>query len=320
MGKTLGPRAHESPFADADARLFVSVAQAGSFAGAAALAGLTPSAVSKAVSRLEAGLGSKLVVRTTRALHLTDEGTAFRERCERAFVLLGEAAEEVSRGAQSVRGSVRIGVPPLFGTHFLPGALARLAERHPELRVEIVSTMRASDLVERRLDLAIVVGPLPDASYVARPLGYGRFVFVASPSYLARRGTPRRPADLEQHACLTYTQPDGRAASFALAAGQSIAPTDALARSDDMQHLAAMAVAGLGVAQLPFFAVSREVANGALVVLLERDEPEPKLASLVFPSGRELPRRVRVVVDVLASRESEMPGTRAPRSGKQATR
>ncbi|MFO0555691.1 MAG: LysR family transcriptional regulator [Polyangiaceae bacterium] len=314
MGKTPGPRIQQSPFADADARLFVSVAHAGSFAAAAALAGMTPSAVSKAVARLESALGTKLLVRTTRALHLTDEGSAFRDRCARAFALLGEAADEAARGAHAVTGTVRVGLPPLFGTHFLPAVLARLATTHPELRVEIVSTMRASDLVDRGLDLAIVVGALPDSSSVARPLGYGRFVVVAAPSYLARRGAPRSPADLTEHACLAYAQPDGRDAPFLFArAPFELVAVRGPARSDDMHHLAAMAEAGLGVAQLPMFAVADALSRGALVTLLDDLEPEPKLASLVFPAGRELPRRVRVLVEALSSPASVMRGTTTKR-------
>lgn len=317
-GKTLGPRVHESPFADADARVFVAVAQVGSFAGAATLLKMTPSAVSKAVARLESALGLKLLVRTTRSLHLTDEGLSFRDRCERAFALLSEAAEEVSRGARAVRGTIRIGLPPLFGTHFLPRVLSRLLAEHPGLRVEVVSTMRAADIVERRLDLAIVVGPLPDSSFVARPMGYGQFGTFASPAYVARHDAPTNPEDLMSHACLGYSQPDGRDAPFVFRTGELRPPC--IARSDDMQHLAAMAVEGLGVAQLPVFAVARELEASRLVRILQAYEPEPKLASLVFPGGRALSERVRVLVEELVSPSSQLPGATATLSALSAGR
>lgn len=315
-GKTVVPAVHESPFADADARVFVTVAEARSFAAAAVRLRITPSAVSKAIARLEGALGVKLLVRTTRALHLTDEGLVFCERCERAFTLLSEAVEEVSHGAQALAGTIRIGLPPLFGTYFLPRVLAQLVAEHPALRVEIVSTMRASDLVDRRLDLAIVVGPLPDSSFVSRPLGFGQFVTVAAPSYLARMGTPKDPADLATHACLGYVRPDGRDAPFLFGAEEAPEPVRVTGpvRSDDMHHLAALAVAGLGVAQLPYFAVARDLEMQALVRILERHEPEPKLASVVFPAGRIIPRRVRVLADRLVSPSSEMPGTSAKRT------
>lgn len=307
-------RSDRVPFADADARIFVSVARAGSFARAAALARMTPSAVSKAVARLEAALGVKLVVRTTRSLHLSEEGAAFRDRCERAFALLSEALEEASSSARSVSGTVRIGVPPIFGTYYLPPILHRVLAEHPGLHVDVVSTMRAADIVDRRLDLAIMVGALPDSSFVARPLGYGQFVTIASPEYLARRGTPKRTEDVEVHACLAYAQPDGRDAPFRFG---SVVPVeirpDAAARSDDFHHLAAMATAGVGIAQLPLFMVARELDAGTLVRVLDRHDPEPKLASLVFPGGRALARRVRVLVEHLVSPSSEMPGASARR-------
>jgi DNA-binding transcriptional LysR family regulator len=306
---------HASPFADADARIFVTVAHAGSFAAAAALARMTPSAVSKAVARLEGALGVKLLIRTTRALHLSEEGIAFRDRCERAFALLSEALEEVSTNARTVQGTVRIGAPPVFGTYLLPRVIARVRAEHPALRIEIVSTMRTADIVDRRLDFAIVVGPLSDSSFVARPLGYGQFVTVASPDYLARRGTPRRIEDLAEHACLVYTRPDGRDAAFVFKPDGDAHPPGAVAvRSDDLHHLAAMASAGVGIAQLPLFTVARELESGALVRLLVRWDPEPKLASLVFPAARSMPRRVRTVVEHLVRPESELPGATSRRS------
>lgn len=305
---------HAAPFADADARIFVTVARAGSFAAAAALARMTPSAVSKAVARLEAALGVKLLVRTTRALHLSEEGVAFRDRCERAFTLLSEAVEEVSTRASAVKGTIRIGVPPVFGTYLLPRVIARARAEHPALCVELVSTMRPADIVERRLDFAIVVGPLPDSSFVARPLGYGQFVTVASPEYITRRGAPARVEDLPRHARLVYTRPDGRDAAFLFKpGGEADPPVEVAARSDDMHHLAAMAAAGAGVAQLPMFTVARELEANALVRLLARWEPEPKLASLVFPGGQSISRRARYVVEQLLRSESDVAGATSRR-------
>jgi DNA-binding transcriptional LysR family regulator len=135
---------------------------------------------------------------------LTDEGIAFHERCRRALELLADAAEEVSSGARAMRGTIRLGLPPLFGTHFVPRVLPALLAVHPDLRIELVSTMRVADLIDQRLDLLIAVGELRDSSFVARPLGYGQFVVVGSPAYLARAGAPRSPADLATHRCLAF--------------------------------------------------------------------------------------------------------------------
>ncbi|WP_169927172.1 LysR family transcriptional regulator [Labilithrix luteola] len=302
-------RVHELPFAEGDARVFSAVAAAGSFTTAASLLRMTPSAVSKAITRLEAALHVRLLARTTRALHLTDEGAAFHERCVRAFGILAEAAEEASAGTSVVTGIVRIGLPPLFGTYFLPRVLAGLLVQHPRLRVDLVSTMNASDVVDRGLDLAIIVGDLRDSSLVSRPLGYGQFVTVAAKSYLQRAGTPRTPDDLSSHRCLAYTRTDGRSAPWVFGRGDAnreVSPNAQL-RSDDMHHLASMAVEGLGIAHLPLFVVTHDIDAGRLVRLLGDDEPEPKPASLVHVGGRTIPLRIRTVIDFLVA--SELQGT-----------
>lgn len=322
-------RVHELPMAEADARVFVSVADTGSFTAAAALHGMSPSAVSKAVSRLEGALGVRLLARTTRALHLTDEGAAFHTRSAQAFRLLAEAAEEASAGVGEVSGTVRIGLPTLFGTYFVAPRLPSLLREHPKLRVEIVSTMRLADLVERGLDLMIAVGPLDDSGLVARPLGYGQFVTVASPAYLKDAPAIASPEDLRSHAGLVFTSPDGRSQPWSFtAAGEPLTlDIPAIARSDDMHHLAAMAAAGVGVAHLPMFAVAHALDADALVRLLEPFEPAPKLASFVYASAQKMPRRVRVVMEHLVGADARMPGTLAPRErgvagapGKRDTR
>jgi len=319
-GTRLMSRTHELPIAEADARVFVTVADAGSFTAAAVLHSMTPSAVSKAIGRLEADLGVQLLARTTRALHLTEEGTAFHERCARAFDLLAEAAEEASAGTLAVAGTVRVGLPPLFGTFVVAPLLPALLAQHPKLRIEIVSTMRLSDIFDLGLDVAIAVGALPDSSLVARPLGYGQFVTVAAPACFREAPRPSRPEELLAHRRLAYTRPDGREEpwSFKTPEGQLQIETRAEVRSDDMHHLAAMTVAGLGIAHLPMFVVSKQIANGRLERLLQEFEHTPKPASLVYPASRAMPRRVRVFIDFLLSGKHQLAGVmrqEAPRPG-----
>lgn len=303
-------RTHELPISEADARVFVTVADAGSFTAAAVLHSMTPSAVSKAIGRLEADLGVQLLARTTRALHLTEEGTAFHERCARAFDLLAEAAEEASAGTLAVAGTVRVGLPPLFGTFVVAPLLPALLAQHPKLRIEIVSTMRLSDIFDLGLDVAIAVGALPDSSLVARPLGHGQFVTVAAPACFREAPRPSRPEELLAHRCLAYARPDGREESwnFKTPEGPLQIETKAEVRSDDMHHLAAMTVAGLGIAHLPMFVVSEQIANGRLERLLRDFEHTPKQASLVYPASRAMPRRVRVFIDFLLSGKHQLAG------------
>ncbi|SEF30332.1 LysR family transcriptional regulator [Variovorax sp. NFACC27] len=313
-GTRLMSRTHELPISEADARVFVTVANAGSFTAAAALHAMTPSAVSKAIGRLESDLGVQLLTRTTRALHLTEEGMAFHERCARAFELLAEAVEEAGAGAHAVSGTVRVGLPPLFGTFVVAPMLPALLARHPKLRIEIVSTMLLSDIFDLGLDVAIAVGALPDSSLVARPLGYGQFVTVAAPACFGGRSRPSRPEELLAHQCLAYTRPDGREESwnFKTPEGPLQIETRADVRSDDMHHLAAMTVTGLGIAHLPMFVVNEHIASGRLDRLLQDFEPAPKLASLVYPASRSMPRRVRAFIDFLLSGKQQLAGVMRP--------
>ncbi|MEP6721549.1 MAG: LysR family transcriptional regulator [Variovorax sp.] len=313
-GTTLVTRIHELPLAEGDARIFISVADTGSFTAAAALYNLSPSAVSKAVSRLESALGVRLMARTTRALHLTEEGVAFHARCSKAFQLLAEAAEEATQGTGELSGVVRIGLPSLFGTYLVGTRLPELLETHPKLRVDLVTTMRPTDIVERGLDFMIVVGQLPDSSLVARPLGYGQFVTVASPAYLAGAARLVECADLAGHRCLAFLRPDGRqdAWNFLLDGETQAFEVNASARSDDMHHLASMAIAGAGVAHLPMFLVAQALARGELVGVLADVDPPAKLASFVYAAGQSIPRRVRVVIEHLQRGESMLPGTSLP--------
>lgn len=305
---SLVTQVHEWPFAASDARVFITVAEAGSFARAAQLHAMSPSAVSKSIRRLEDALGARLLTRTTRSLHLTDEGLRFHELASRAFALLGEAFEETRSTTQTVKGLVRIGMPPLFGTHLMPHVLGALRKEHPQLAVELVSTMRISDLVDRGLDLVIAVGELPPSSFHARPLGWGELVVVAAPGYLKARVEPRSIDELRAHDVIGYITPDGRTAPWFFAKGPPLA-LDAPLRADDMHHVAALAVAGLGIAQLPLFVVADAIAMGTLRRLLTTSEPPPKAASLVFPASRALPRRVRVVLEHLTERLTPLSGT-----------
>ena len=314
VGTTLVNRVHELPLAEGDARIFISVADTGSFTAAAALYDLSPSAVSKAVSRLESALGVLLMVRTTRALHLTDEGVAFHARCSKAFQLLAEAAEEATQSAGELSGVVRIGLPSLFGTYLVGARLPELLERHPKLRVDLVTTMRPTDIVEKGLDFMIVVGQLPDSSLVARPLGYGQFVTVAAPAYLSGAGALVEYADLARHRCLAFLRPDGRqeAWNFLVDGETRAVEVSASARSDDMHHLASMAIAGAGVAHLPMFLVAEALARGKLARALFDVDPPAKLASFVYAAGRSVPRRVQVVIEHLRGGEGILPGTSLP--------
>ncbi|WP_093135784.1 substrate binding domain-containing protein [Variovorax sp. OK605] len=188
--------------------------------------------------------------------------------------MLAEAAEEAGADTHAVAGTVRVGLPSLFGTCLLAPRLPALLARHPKLRVEIVSTMQLSGVFDRGLDVAIAAGALPDSSLVARPLGRGQFVTVAAPACFGEMPRPCRPDELHGHRCVTYTRPDGREEpwNFETQKGPVQIEPHASLRSDDMHHIAAMAIAGLGVAQLPMFVIAAHLADGRLERLLRACE------------------------------------------------
>lgn len=299
-GTAAAARLQEWAMAGADARVFVSVGDGGSLAAAAARHGQTPAAVGKAVARLEASLALRLVQGAARALELTDEGRAFHQRCTRAFALLDPPADTPAPSVGAVSGTVRLGVPALLGSLLVAPLLPPLLRRHPGLRIELVNTMRLADLPERKLDLMIAVGPLGELAPVARPVGYGRFVTVASPAYLRDAPAPKSPDALGDHRCLAFSGADGRQPPwrFTIEGQPWTVAVGAVARCDDMHHLAAMACAGVGIAQLPLFAVADAIDDGRLVALLPAYEPAPRLASFVHPSA-PVPQRVRVLVEHL---------------------
>ena len=191
--------------------VFVRVAQEGSFSAAARSLGLTPSAVSKQISRLEDRLGARLIARTTRQLALTEEGRAFQERADRILADVAEAEQAVSQMRGEVRGTLRVNVPVAFGRLHVAPLIADFLAEHPNLSMEVIHNDRYVDLIEEGVDLAVRIGELKDSTLIARRLAPNRRVICGSPAYLERRGRPRRPADL---ATTAWSTPTGHRATI----------------------------------------------------------------------------------------------------------
>src|SRR5688572_22440673 len=185
---------------------FVRAVERGGFSSAARDLGLTPSAVSKLVTRLEDRLGVRLLNRTTRRLALTPEGEAYFQRSQRILADIAEAEEEVARFRAQPKGVLRINVGTAFGMHQLSPALPEFLARYPEVQVDLTMTDRVVDLIEENADLGIRMGTLPDSSLVARRISEVERVVCASPEYLKRHGTPKKPLDLLKHNCLSMAQ------------------------------------------------------------------------------------------------------------------
>ena len=284
--------------------VFAAVVERGGFSAAAKIFGLTPSAVSKLVTRLEARLGARLVNRSTRKLQLTAEGQAFHQRCVTILSDIAEAECEAAAG-KAPRGRVRVNANVAFGNQvLLPLVPAFLAE-HPELSVDLVFTDQVVDLIEERADIAIRVAPgaLRGNQLMARKIGESAVAVVASPDYLARHGEPKTPADLAKHNLIGFNfarsvegwpfRVDGALISIA-AVGNTQVGDGEIARQ--------LAVAGIGLARLGRFHTQAEVAAGRLVTVLEDFNPGDieVIHAVYLGQGGFVPARMRAFIDFLA--------------------
>ncbi|MDM0044795.1 LysR family transcriptional regulator [Variovorax dokdonensis] len=285
----------------AEMEVFVRVVERGGFSAAARSLNMTPSAVSKLIARLEARLGTQLVRRSTRALDLTQEGEQFYERCVRVLADIDEAERSLSAAA-APRGRVTINTSTAFGHLVVAPLLPRLMALYPELAIDLAVTDRVVDLLEARADIAVRWGPLPASDLVARRLGATTQSIVASPQYLERHGTPRRPEDLTRHLRLDFTYrrrvPDW---PFIVGAESVAVSTQSSLRAGDGETLRMLALEGAGLARLSDYQTHADRASGHLVRVLQEFNPcelEPIHAVYLGRPGR-LPARVRAVLDFL---------------------
>jgi DNA-binding transcriptional LysR family regulator len=285
--------------------VFIRVVELGGFSIAARDFRMTPSAVSKLVARLEVRLGVRLINRSTRQLQLTPEGTAFYERAVRILDDMSAAEREAAVGA-TPSGVLRVNSSVPFGLHRLLPLLPDFARRYPDIKVEITLTDIVVDLLEQRADVAIRVGRMRESRLLARKLGESRMVVVASPAYLAERGTPIIPDDLAEHNLLDFgfgRWKDGW--PFKTHDGETITVMPSgNALVSDGEAMQQLTVAGMGLARLARFHVEADIDAGRLVPVLEPFNPgdiEPIHAVFVGHGGQR-PARVRAFLDFLVER------------------
>ncbi|HEX4295196.1 MAG TPA: LysR family transcriptional regulator [Rhizomicrobium sp.] len=286
--------------------VFAKVAEARSFAGAAAELKLSKATVSKAVTRLEARLGTRLFNRTSRRLALTDAG---RQLVTRASAILaeGEAAEsEVLAQSVSPRGLVRLAAPMSFGLLHVAPLLPEFLKAYPDVSVDLHLSDAMVDLIGEGFDAALRIAALPDSSLVARRLCAVKTHLVAAPSYLAARGTPKHPLQLAEHSCLgyAYLQTPG-VWRFTNKAGEtaSVRPAGPLRVNNGDAMMPAL-VAGLGLGALPDFILREALAGGTLRVVLPEWSLPAGALHWVTPPGGPRPARVEVLAGFLAERLS----------------
>ncbi len=291
--------------------VFTHVVQAGSFVGASTRLGIPKSTVSRKVADLEKRLNARLLQRTTRKLSLTDVGRTYFDQCARIVGEIEDAERMVTSLQNSPRGALRVTSGP--NVAWLGPILGAYLKRYPDVRVELVATTRAVDLVEERFDVGIRAGALADSTIVARSLGRVTWFLVATPAYLKKHGRPRTPEDLAKHDILFFgagldgvgprLEKDGRTVQLTLSPRLA---------ANDMDLLYAVASAGLGIAVLPAFLLVADVRAQRLSRVL----PDWNAASVpihaVYPSTRYLSPKVKTFLDHLQAALTPAPWELGP--------
>jgi DNA-binding transcriptional LysR family regulator len=283
--------------------VFVQTAKTQSFVSTGRALGISASAVSKSISRLEDRLGVRLFQRSTRSVRLTTEGDVFLERCQRILVELEGAEQEMSAMNRLPRGRLRVGLSYAAG---LPmPALAGFMERYPEIELDLDFSDRLTDVIDEGLDVVIRGGEPSDSRLVSRRLGVFRICLVAAPSYLARRGQPAKPADLVQHDCLHYRYPSsGKLEPWPLrhsskAADGLVLPMSMV--SSSLEALLYLVKAGRGIACVPDFAVKSALAAGDLRFVLDGHMKRSTTFRVLWPSSKQMSPKVRAFVDYMVA-------------------
>ena len=292
-----------------DIAVFVQVVDSGSFTAAAERLEISKSVVSKYVSRLEDRLGARLLNRTTRRLSLTEVGHVFYERSRKGLADIEDAELEVSRMQGTPRGTLRLNTPMSFGImHIAPG-LAEFMRQYPDVTVDMNLNDRIVDVIDEGYDVSIRIAELPDSSLVARRLAPCRHAIVAAPEYLEARGTPRTPAELQDHNIITYRyQESAQEWHFRSADNKASAvPVAGSLTVDNSLAIRAALLAGVGIGRTPTFVVGEDIREGRLVSLLKGSETLEVSIYLVYAQRRHMSPKVRAFLDFMAARIREVP-------------
>ncbi|MCM8596203.1 LysR family transcriptional regulator [Accumulibacter sp.] len=278
---------------------FVNSATRGSLSAAAQLEGVTPAVIGRRLDALEARLGVRLLLRTTRRLSLTFEGQAFLEDCQRLLTDLANAEAAVSLGGIRASGHLKVSAPAGFGRRHVAPLVAAFMDANPGVTVCLDLTDRVVDLVNEGVDCAVRIGEMADSSLASSKLGEMRRVVVASPAYLAARGVPESPGDLAAHNCLSLDRQRGWMLRDTPGGVVSSRKVSGNFECNDGAVLHEWALAGKGLAWRSIWEVGDDLRGGRLVSLLDDYAAPPVGIHAVFPERRHLPLRVRLFIDQL---------------------
>lgn len=281
--------------------VFVRVSESRSFTAAGQQLGISASAVSKTIARLEERLSVRLFHRSTRTVNLTPEGALFLERCRRILSEVKDAEAELLQTRGTPQGKLRISLPSL-GTLFMP-KLGDFKRRYPEIELDIDYSDRLVDVIEEGFDAVIRSGTPSDSRLVARRLGTCRKVFVGAPGYFNKAGMPSKPEDLTSHARLHYRFPSsGKLDVWPLGDKTEMLPEQPASMvTNTLDPQVCFAEQGLGIAYLPEIAVRRQLEQGSLVTVLDEYDRENMVFHVLWPSGRHLSAKIRLFVDFVTS-------------------
>jgi DNA-binding transcriptional LysR family regulator len=285
---------------------FARVVEMKSFTAAAAKLGVSKSVVSARVAALEDRLRVRLLERTTRKLALTPDGLSLYQQCANVVSTADEAAATLAGTGDQPRGLLRVNAPVVFAERYLAEPMAAYLDRFPDVRLEVTLNDKFVDLVDEGIDVAVrIASRLEGAGLVARKVAADRTALVASPSYLARRGTPRAPDDLLRHDCLVYSllkvSQEWRFRAPGRGAKEITVPIEARFKTQSGAVLRRAALAGMGLAVLPVFMIADDVAADRLRPVVDSFLPTELGIYAAYPQGRRVPARTRAFVDLLAS-------------------
>lgn len=286
-----------------DIAIFVQAAQTLSFSIAARQLGMSPSAVSKAVQRLEEHLKVRLFNRTTRSLSLTEDGSAFRDRCRRILDELEEAEQELGKSRSIPTGTLRLDLTVELGRLHIVPALPSFIAQYPELKLDVTFNNRMVDLVEEGIDAGVRVGSGADSQLILHRLATARLIVCAAPTYLMKYGEPKIPEDLIHHNCLTFVSPNtGRVFewSFQRHGQQFHLPIDGNLRLSHGEALLEVALRGVGLVQLNNYLAGAAIAQGKLKPVLESYGIPGRPISVVYPQKRHLSAKVQAFIDFMS--------------------
>ena len=284
-------------------RAFIAVSEAGGFGKAATRLNSSPPAITRAVAGLEVRLGVRLFNRTTRTVHLTEPGVRFLEDARRVLSDLDTAEQDVKGEARLATGQLSITASLAFGRSVLQPIIADFTDAHPLVSVSMLSFDRVVDLVDEVFDLAVRVGQLPDSTLVSSHLGEVRRVLVASPAYLAKRGTPRRPADLKTHAMISHTAlMPNRELKFVDAGKSARLTVVPRIEINDIHAGIQLAEQGKGITIVLSYMVADALRAGRLVPVLYDFAPPPVPVHLIYAQRRIIAPKVRAFLDFAAPR------------------